>query len=68
VISALVTSWEGHLGGLLAGGTVALAFAYAPRDGRRTVVQVGACVALVVVLGVAAVVKVSELTGGGIPQ
>ncbi|MFI2376613.1 rhomboid family intramembrane serine protease [Streptomyces sp. NPDC018964] len=67
VLSAFVTSWEGHLGGLLAGGAVAVAFAYAPRDGRRTVVQVGVCVALVVVLGMAAVVKVSELTGGGVP-
>ncbi|MEU6886155.1 rhomboid family intramembrane serine protease [Streptomyces viridosporus] len=68
VLSAAVTSWEGHLGGLLAGGAVALAFAYAPRDGRRTAVQVGACTGLVVLLAAAAAIRMSELTGGGVPQ
>ncbi|WP_081241585.1 rhomboid family intramembrane serine protease [Streptomyces viridosporus] len=68
VLSAAVTSWEGHLGGLLAGGAVALAFAYAPRDGRRTAVQVGACAGLVVLLAAAAAIRMFELTGGGIPQ
>ncbi|MFI8205813.1 rhomboid family intramembrane serine protease [Streptomyces sp. NPDC085937] len=68
VVSALFTSWQGHLGGLLTGGLVALAFAYAPRDGRRAAVQIGACVGLAVLLAVLTVVKVSELTGGGIPQ
>ncbi|QER88446.1 rhomboid family intramembrane serine protease [Streptomyces tendae] len=68
VVSALFTSWQGHLGGLLTGGLVALAFAYAPRDGRRAAVQIGACAGLAVLLAVLTVVKVSELTGGGIPQ
>ncbi|ALV49684.1 rhomboid family intramembrane serine protease [Streptomyces althioticus] len=68
VVSAYFTSWQGHLGGLLAGGLVALAFAWAPRDGRRVLVQAGACAALVVLLAVLAAVKVSDLTGGGIPQ
>ncbi|MFG3076912.1 rhomboid family intramembrane serine protease [Streptomyces sp. NPDC048225] len=67
VVSAWFTSWQGHLGGLLAGGALAVAFAYAPRDGRRTVVQAGAGAALVVLLAVTAVVKVSELTGGSVP-
>ncbi|MFF8863584.1 rhomboid family intramembrane serine protease [Streptomyces sp. NPDC015139] len=64
VLSAWVTSWEAHLGGLLAGGAVTLAYAYAPRDGRRTLVQTGACVALPALLLILALVKVSDLTGG----
>ncbi|MQA77759.1 MAG: rhomboid family intramembrane serine protease [Streptosporangiales bacterium] len=46
--------WKGHVGGLVAGVLVALAFAYAPQA-RRLVVQIGASVALVAValLGVA---------------
>jgi membrane associated rhomboid family serine protease len=64
VISAWVTSWQGHLGGLLAGGAVTLAYAYAPRDNRRVVIQAGACVALLALLLVLAWVKVSDLTGG----
>ncbi|MGW0814786.1 rhomboid family intramembrane serine protease [Streptomyces viridiviolaceus] len=68
LVSAGLTSWQGHLGGLLAGGVVTLAFAYAPRDGRRTAVQAGACAGLLVLLAVTAAIKVSELTGGGIPQ
>ncbi|MBT2416155.1 rhomboid family intramembrane serine protease [Streptomyces sp. ISL-12] len=65
LISAGLTSWQGHLGGLVAGGLVAAAFAYAPRDGRRTLVQAGACAALLVVLAVAVLVRVAALTGGG---
>ncbi|MGW2568424.1 rhomboid family intramembrane serine protease [Streptomyces sp. NPDC001537] len=61
VISAFVTSWQGHLGGLLAGGVVTLAYAYAPRDGRRNLVQAGACVALLALLVILTVAKVTEL-------
>ncbi|MFC7982539.1 rhomboid family intramembrane serine protease [Streptomyces sp. NPDC057336] len=66
VVSAGFTSWQGHLGGLLAGGAVALAFAYAPRGGRRALVQTGVCAAVLALLAVAAVSRVTELTGGGI--
>jgi membrane associated rhomboid family serine protease len=38
-------SWQGHLGGLVTGGLVALAYAYAPRD-NRNLVQVGATVGI----------------------
>ncbi|MFE0524765.1 rhomboid family intramembrane serine protease [Streptomyces sp. NPDC001260] len=62
VISAWITSWQGHLGGLLAGGVVTLAYAYAPRDSRRTLVQVGACLALLALLVILAMAKVAELT------
>ncbi|MER7191117.1 rhomboid family intramembrane serine protease [Streptomyces flaveolus] len=68
LISAGITSWQGHLGGLLAGAAVAAAYAYAPRDGRRVLVQAGACAVLVVLLAVSAAVKVSDISGGGIPQ
>ncbi|MFE9494790.1 rhomboid family intramembrane serine protease [Streptomyces collinus] len=64
VLSAGMTSWQGHLGGLLAGGAVTLAYAYAPRDGRRALIQTGVCVALLVVLLVLAWVEVADLTGG----
>ncbi|MGW1723777.1 rhomboid family intramembrane serine protease [Streptomyces sp. NPDC002306] len=63
VLSASFTSWEGHLGGLLTGCVVALAYAYAPRGDRRTLIQAGVCVALFLVLALAAWGKVSALTG-----
>ena len=38
-------SWQGHLGGLITGGLVALAYAYAPRE-HRNMVQAAATVGL----------------------
>ena len=40
-------SWQGHLGGLVTGGLVALAYAYTPRE-NRNLVQAGATVGILV--------------------
>lgn len=64
LISAGLTSWQGHLGGLLVGGAVTLAYAYAPRDRRRTPIQAAVCVGLLVLLVVSAAAKVIELKNG----
>lgn len=40
-------SWQGHLGGLVTGGVVALAYAYAPRENGK-LVQAGASVGILV--------------------
>lgn len=63
LISAGLTSWQGHLGGLLAGGLVTLVYAYVPRGPRRGLIQTAACVGLLVLLVLLTVGKVTELTG-----
>jgi len=49
-------AWQAHLGGLLAGGLLTAAYAYAPRE-NRVLIQVGATVAVVGVLILAVVVR-----------
>ncbi|MFE9205457.1 rhomboid family intramembrane serine protease [Micromonospora sp. NPDC007230] len=61
VVSAGWTSWEGHLGGLLAGGVAAVGLAYAPAK-RRTIVQVSVTVGLTVLLVALVVMKSLALT------
>ncbi|MFI6057056.1 rhomboid family intramembrane serine protease [Streptomyces sp. NPDC051286] len=65
LISAWFTSWQGHLGGLLTGGIVMAALAYAPAK-RRTAVQIAACGVVFVVLVALVVLKTSQLTGGAV--
>jgi membrane associated rhomboid family serine protease len=55
-------SWEGHIGGLVVGGALAAAYAYAP-ERRRDFVHIGATAAALVLLVIAVVVKTSELSG-----
>ncbi|WP_443059729.1 rhomboid family intramembrane serine protease [Streptomyces sp. NBC_00443] len=63
LLSAGLTSWQGHLGGLLTGAAITLAYAYAPRGPRQALIQTAACVGVLVLLAVVAVAKVAELTG-----
>ncbi|WP_419994096.1 rhomboid family intramembrane serine protease [Streptomyces boninensis] len=61
VISAGFTSWEGHLGGLLAGGATAFVFAYTPQHHRKVLHIAGPAVVLVVLV-VATVIKTASLS------
>jgi membrane associated rhomboid family serine protease len=54
-------SWEGHVGGLIIGAVLAVAFAYAPR-GRRQAVQVGASAVVAAVLVILTVIQATALT------
>ena len=48
-------AWQAHVGGLIAGGLLTAAFAYAPRK-NQTAVQVGATVAMLVIIGIGVIV------------
>ncbi|MFE0630531.1 rhomboid family intramembrane serine protease [Streptomyces sp. NPDC058864] len=62
VVSAAVTSWQGHLGGLLTGGALGLVLAHAPRR-HRGVWQTAGMVAMLLVLVTLVVLKTSQLAG-----
>jgi membrane associated rhomboid family serine protease len=52
--------WQDHVGGLIAGGALAAAYAYAPKQ-NRTLVQVGATLAIVAILVLGVVLRNHEL-------
>ena len=53
-------SWQGHVGGLVTGGVVAWAYAYAPRE-HRNLVQGAATVAVLVLFGALVWWRTSDL-------
>lgn len=53
-------SWQGHVGGLITGALVAAAYFYAPAP-RRTAIQVGASIGVLVVLVLLIAWRTSEL-------
>lgn len=59
VISGI--AWQAHLGGLITGTITAAVLAYAPRE-RRTVIQVAGTAAVVVVLALAYLVKLTTVS------
>lgn len=54
-------SWQGHLGGFVGGGLVAAILAYAPKE-RRSLIQAGGVLAVVLVLVVATAVRMATYT------
>src|ERR1022692_3938178 len=62
VISFTVSgiAWQDHVGGLIAGAALAAAYAYAPKA-NRTLVQVGATVALIALLVVGVIIKDQQI-------
>ncbi|MFG1998139.1 rhomboid family intramembrane serine protease [Spirillospora sp. NPDC048911] len=56
-------SWEAHIGGMVTGAVMAVAYAYAPAA-RRTIVNVAAPAIVLAALIVLVAVKTSQLTSG----
>jgi len=55
-------SWQGHVGGLVAGAALAGAWAYAPRK-QRTAVQIGSSIVLAAIIVVIVIARTHSLTG-----
>jgi membrane associated rhomboid family serine protease len=64
VISFTVSgiAWQDHVGGLIAGAALTAAFAYAPRQ-NRTLIQVGATAAMLLILIAGIVIRDQQLVG-----
>jgi membrane associated rhomboid family serine protease len=58
-------AWQAHVGGLITGGLITAAYAYAPRE-RRTLVQVGATVVLAALLVIIVVIRTHQILAGGL--
>ncbi|MFF7203995.1 rhomboid family intramembrane serine protease [Streptomyces sp. NPDC008141] len=54
-------SWEGHIGGLVAGALVTLGLVFAPRH-RRTLVQVACCAGVLLVIVATVIARTASLT------
>ena len=54
-------SWQGHLGGFIGGGAVALILVYAPKGPRRTTFQICGLAAVAAVVALAMIVRASVL-------
>jgi membrane associated rhomboid family serine protease len=58
-------AWQAHVGGLLTGGLITAAYAYAPRE-RRSLIQAAATVVVVAVLVVAVVIRNHQILTSGL--
>jgi len=56
-----IIAWQDHIGGLITGGLLTAAFAYAPRK-NRALIQIGATVVVAAVLVVVIVTRNHDLT------
>ena len=64
VVHGLI-AWQAHVGGLLAGGLLTAAYAYAPRE-NRALIQGGATVAVVAILILAVLVRDHQLAAAAL--
>ena len=58
-------AWQDHVGGLITGGLLTAAYAYAPRQ-HRALVQAGATVAVVALLVAAVMIRNSQLAASAL--
>jgi len=57
-----IIAWQAHVGGLVVGGALTAAYAYAPRQGRGGI-QLAATVAVLVLLAIGLVIRDHQLVG-----